>query len=109
MLSTVCADEFTKRLGQTCLFECSQGTTLRLTIQAVELRPLARLPRKPAGRTPFVVALVSEEPTVLADAVGRLSFTAPDKPGPALEQVWIGRVIPAGRDPAFAYFQLPFN
>lgn len=108
MLATICADDFMPLLGQCCYFHCAQHPVLELQIQAVRLRPRAQVPT--GKRVPFVVELASTQDMGLGDAVGRLALPAQaGLPAQVLHEVWLGRVIPAGRDPAFAYFQLPFN
>ncbi|BAK77460.1 hypothetical protein NH8B_2661 [Pseudogulbenkiania sp. NH8B] len=110
MLATLCADDFIGLVGQYCSFQSEHHPELTLQIQAVKLRPQAQTPSATSRRTPFVVELAASPNTTVVDAVGRLTL-----PGHGtvetrqLDLVWIGRVIPAGRDPSLAYFQLPFN
>ncbi|KMN77029.1 hypothetical protein JW897_21345 [Chromobacterium alkanivorans] len=110
MLATVQAEDFMHLLGKHCIFRNPQHPDISLQVQAVKLRPQAQSPHQTARRTPFVVELAAEGATDLADAVGQLELPATEHSDAIrLDLVWIGRVIPAGRDPALAYFQLPFN
>ncbi|OWY37191.1 hypothetical protein CEK28_18005 [Xenophilus sp. AP218F] len=110
MLAAIQAEDFMRLLGRHCIFRSPQQADIALQIQAVKLRPQAQSPHQAARRTPFVVELAAPGDTGMADAVGQLELPAADDGDPVrLDLVWIGRVIPAGRDPAQAYFQLPFN
>ncbi|TDR77889.1 hypothetical protein [Paludibacterium purpuratum] len=110
MLANIRAEDFVPLIGSTCHFKRQELGDIQLRILAVRPRPLAQMTDGKARRTPFVVELACEPAPGLTDSLGDLRLPeAPDTPARQLPQVWIGRVIPAGRDPALAYFQLPFN
>ncbi|UDM17747.1 hypothetical protein [Vogesella sp. XCS3] len=109
MLANIQAEDFMPLLGQPCLM-CNEqfAAGITLHIQAIRLRPLAQLPG--SARSPFVVELAMPEPAPMGDLQGQLRLPAAvGGPEITLDEVWVGRVAAAGRDPAWAYFQLPFN
>ena len=110
MLATVRAEDFVGLIGRTCNFSCNDQVDIPLRILAVKPRPQAPLNDLKPRSMPFVVELACEPSPGLTDSLGDLQLPpAADTPARQIKQVWIGRVIPAGRDPSLAYFQLPIN
>ncbi|MBV8047584.1 MAG: hypothetical protein JO171_10545 [Paludibacterium sp.] len=110
MLATIGAEDFIGLIGRTCDFDRLGLPAIHLRILDVKPRQQAQPSRNRTGPAPFIVELACEPTPGLTDSLGDLALpAAADNPARRLEHVWIGRVIPAGRDPHFAYFQLPLN
>lgn len=106
MLDRIDADHFRPLEGARLEVETPGGDTLALTVDGVTLKPQARMPDAPADRRiPFCVTLTAVEPTAFVDGACALTLPALGR----VENVWVSRVAPLGRDPAGAYFQIIFN
>lgn len=106
MLDRVDASHFSPFTGQTCQLETPDGEKLVLMIDNVQINPQSRMPDVPdTQRMPFSVSLTAQQATTFTDGLCSIELTALGR----LENIFVSRVAPLGRDSSHAYFQIIFN
>lgn len=103
MLQQLSNEHFQALVDQPCPLYLPDGSLLPVQIQAIQLRPHARLPNCP--REPFNVMLRSLEPTAFVDGLCALELPQVGR----VEAIFVSREPPLGRDPALGYFNIVFN
>ena len=106
MLDRIESNHFSPLIGQTCQLRTPDGDKLTLRVDTVTTKPLSRMPDAPdEQRMPFSVTLTAMQPTTFVDGLCTLELANLGQ----LQNVWISRVAPLGRDASQAYFQIIFN
>ncbi len=103
MLQQVCNEHFQPLVERPCPLYLPDGSQLPVQVEAVELRPQSRLPEN--SRTPFSVTLRSLEPTHFIDGLCALELPQLGR----VDEIFVSREPPLGRDPALGYFNIVFN
>lgn len=103
MLHQVSSEHFQPLLEQPCALHLPDGSQLPIRIEAIRLRPEARLPE--ISRVPFMVLLHSLQPTDFVDGLCGLELPQTGR----LEGIFVSREPALGRDPALGYFNIVFN
>ena len=103
MLQHVTAHHFRALKGSQCVLQLSDGSQLPIAMSAIDEKPLARLSDN--QRLPFSVSLDSLAPSDFVD--GLCSIDLPELG--RLEEVFVSRVPPMGRDANLAYYCISFN
>lgn len=103
MLQRVHSHHFQPLLGQTSNLTLPDGSTLPVRIEHLEETPRSKLPN--SERTPFSVEFNSLESTDFVDGLCALDVPELGR----LEDVFVSRVPPMGRDPTLGYFYIVFN
>lgn len=103
MLQNVTVEHFRALMGSPCLLQLDDGSQLPIAISSIDEKPLARLSDN--GRLPFSVSLNSLEPSTFVDGLCAIELPELGK----LEEVFVSRVPPMGRDANLAYYCISFN
>lgn len=103
MLQQVHSRHFQPLLGQTSRLTLPDGSCLPVRFESLEETPRAKMPN--AERMPFSVEFNSLESTEFVD--GLCALEVPDLG--RIEEVFVSRIPPMGRDPALGYFYIAFN
>ncbi|MBX8491846.1 hypothetical protein K5D51_20720 [Pseudomonas cichorii] len=103
MLQDITVEHFRPLLGSTCSLRLDDGSQLPIAISSIDEKPLARLSDN--QRLPFSVSLNSLEPSTFIDGLCALELPELGK----LEDVFVSRVPPLGRDENLAYYCISFN
>ena len=103
MLQQVNSHHFQALLGQTHSLTLPDGSRLPVRIETLDETPRAKMPH--SERMPFCVEFNSLQPTEFVD--GLCSLEVPELG--TLEEVFVSRIPPMGRDPALGYFYIAFN
>ncbi|HEX7644031.1 MAG TPA: hypothetical protein VF472_17650 [Burkholderiaceae bacterium] len=104
MLDQADAEQFSPLTGQACTMSLPDGSSLTVQIEGTWLSPKARNPHAASPRTPFTLGLVAEANEFVA---GPCHLRHQDRA--LLENAYVSRVAPAGRDPSKAYYEVIFN
>lgn len=103
MLHLLHSEHFQAALEQPLTLALPDGSELVLILDSIAENPRSRMPESP--RMPFSVTLHSLQPTAFVDGLCRFEL-----PGyGVLEDVFVSRNPPLGRDPLLAYFSIVFN
>lgn len=103
MLQNVTVEHFRGLLGSICSLQLSDGSLLPLAISSIDEKPQARLSDK--QRLPFNVNLDSLEPSAFVNGLCAIELPELGK----VEEVFVSRVPPLGRDENLAYYCISFN
>ncbi|MBK5377826.1 hypothetical protein JFT81_24710 [Pseudomonas sp. TH43] len=103
MLQTVQSQHFQALLGRIGTLHLPDGTALQFHIEHLEEKPLAKM--RYSERMPFSVELSSLEPTEFVDGLCALELPELGR----MQDIFVSRVPPMGRDPALGYFHITFN
>ncbi len=103
MLQNVTVEHFRALLGNPCSLQLDDSSQLPITISSVDEKPLARLSDN--ERLPFSVSLNSLAPSTFVDGLCAIELPELGK----LEDVFVSRVPPMGRDANLAYYCISFN
>ncbi|CAM3046649.1 hypothetical protein BZK31_09645 [Pseudomonas floridensis] len=103
MLNEVTVDDFRAVLGTVCTLQLRDGSQLPVNVSSVAEKPQARLAQD--SRLPFNVSLSSLAPSGFVD--GTCAFELPEVG--LLQEVFVSRVPPMGRDESLAYYCISFN
>jgi hypothetical protein len=103
MLQNVTVEHFRALLGNPCSLQLDDGSQLPITITSIDEKPLARLSDN--QRLPFSVSLNSLAPSTFVDGLCAIELPELGK----LEDVFVSRVPPMGRDANLAYYCISFN
>lgn len=102
MLEKITVENFQPLLGTICSLRTSNGNEVQVVISSVDEKPLARMPE---ARMPFSVSINSLQPSDFIDGLCSVELAGVG----ALEQLFVSRVPPLGRDPNLAYYHISFN
>ncbi|RMQ48488.1 hypothetical protein ALQ04_03165 [Pseudomonas cichorii] len=103
MLQNVNAEHFRALLGNTCSLQLDDGSQLSIAVSSVDEKPNARLSDN--ERLPFSVTLNSLQPTDFVDGLCTIELPELGR----LEEVFVSRIPPMGRDANQAYYCISFN
>ncbi|MFJ4143441.1 DUF6916 family protein [Pseudomonas sp. NPDC089734] len=103
MLQNVTVEHFRALQGNTCTLQLGDGSHLSIAISSVDEKPLSRLSDN--ERLPFSVTLNSLQPTDFVD--GLCAIELPELG--TLEDVFVSRIPPMGRNANLAYYCISFN
>ncbi|GFM68520.1 hypothetical protein K5D34_13710 [Pseudomonas cichorii] len=103
MLQDITVEHFRTLLGSTCSLQLDDGSQLPIAISSIDEKPLARLSDN--QRLPFSVSLNSLEPSAFVDGLCALDLPELGR----LEEIFVSRVPPMGRDANLAYYCISFN
>ncbi len=103
MLQQVSNEHFQPLVNQSCPLHLPDGSLLKVQVESIQLHPRAQLPQSP--RLPFNVMLRSLEPTDFVDGLCALELPQLGR----LDEVFVSREPPLGRDPTLGYFNIVFN
>ncbi|MGI4839512.1 MAG: hypothetical protein ACRYF9_18035 [Janthinobacterium lividum] len=103
MLETIQDRHFRSLLGRITTLRLPDGRQLPIHIDSLEQQLRAQLPN--SERVPFGVGLNSLGPTDFID--GLCTLELPELG--AVQDIFVSRVPPMGRDPALGYFHIAFN
>ncbi|AHF69943.1 MULTISPECIES: DUF6916 family protein [Pseudomonas] len=103
MLQDITVEHFRTLLGSTCSLQLDDGSQLPIAISSIDEKPLARLSDN--QRLPFSISLNSLEPSAFVDGLCALELPELGR----LEEIFVSRVPPMGRDANLAYYCISFN
>ncbi|MBX8494594.1 DUF6916 family protein [Pseudomonas cichorii] len=103
MLQNITVEHFRPLLGSTCSLQLDDGSQLPIAISSIDEKPLARLSDN--QRLPFSISLNSLEPSAFVDGLCALELPELGR----LEEIFVSRVPPMGRDANLAYYCISFN
>lgn len=103
MLQTVRSQHFEALLGRIGTLHLPDGSTLQVHIGQLEENPLAKM--RYSERMPFSVELSSLTPTGFVDGLCALELPELGR----VQDIFVSRVPPMGRDPQLGYFHITFN
>ncbi|PTT26665.1 hypothetical protein [Pseudomonas sp. HMWF021] len=103
MLQTVKSQNFEALLGRIATLHLPDGSALQVHIGHLEHTPSAKM--RYSERIPFSVELNSLEPTGFVDGLCALELPELGR----VQEIFVSRVPPMGRDPQLAYFHISFN
>jgi hypothetical protein len=103
MLETLQRQHFQPLLGQTSVLHLPDGSALQVQIEHLEENPSAKM--RYSERMPFSVELNSLTPTEFVDGLCALELPELGR----VQDIFVSRVPPMGRDPQLGYFHITFN
>jgi hypothetical protein len=103
MLQSVQSQHFQALLGRIGTLHLPDGTELPIHIDELAEKPLAQM--RYSERMPFSVELSSLQPTEFVDGLCALELPELGR----VNDIFVSRVPPMGRDPKLAYFHITFN
>ncbi|WP_339538160.1 DUF6916 family protein [Pseudomonas sp. RA_15y_Pfl2_54] len=103
MLQTVQSQHFQALLGRIGTLHLPDGSALQIHIEHLEEQPAAKM--RYSERMPFNVELRSLEPTEFVDGLCALELPEIGR----VQDIFVSRVPPMGRDPQLGYFHITFN
>ncbi|MBV4460985.1 hypothetical protein KVG96_23780 [Pseudomonas sp. COR58] len=103
MLQSVQNHHFQALLGQTGTLHLPDGSALAIHIRHYEEIPSAKL--RHSERMPFSLEFDSLEPTDFVDGLCALELPELGR----VDDIFVSRVPPMGRDPQLGYFCISFN
>ncbi|HWW04668.1 DUF6916 family protein [Collimonas sp.] len=106
MLELVDAAYFSPSTGKVCAMQLPDGSMLPVLVDSVNVKSQYRNPYAPEQqRLPFIVTLTAQQTTAFIEGPCAIDLEQRGR----LEEVYVLRVAPLGRDPAGAYFQIVFS
>ncbi len=103
MLQNITVEHFRSLLGSICSLQLDDGSQLPIAISSIDEKPLARLSNN--QRLPFSISLNSLEPSAFVDGLCAIELPGLGR----LEEIFVSRVPPLGRDANLAYYCISFN
>lgn len=106
ILELVDAAYFIPSTGQVCALQLPDGSMLPVLVDSVNVKAQYRNPYAPEQhRLPFIVTLSAQQATGFVEGPCAIDLVQRGR----LDDVYVSRLAPLGRDPAGAYFQMVFS
>ncbi|MFL1495598.1 hypothetical protein ACI77J_28100 [Pseudomonas sp. O64] len=103
MLQEVQSQHFHALLGRSGILHLPDGSVMQIYIEYIEEQPAAKM--YSSARIPFSVQLRSLEPTEFIDGLCALQLPEIGQ----VQDIFVSRMPPMGRDPQLGYFHISFN